>query len=148
MLPLQKTFPQKWVKVLAWTFAQLCSGDFLVPYFAMLYWVLDQEKCVHGIWLVPTCEITNGMLKWLFHVPRPSWVDKRLNLDTGSHEFSFPSSHAQMIFALATFFVGTSHGQLREVCGVECVCVQYVHVYDFCAGHFFRGHESWERCVV
>lgn len=97
-----------------WFLGQFCSADFMVPYFATLFWVLDKFKCIYGIWLIPVSEIVNGMLKWYFRVPRPGWIDKNVEMRAWSHEYSFPSSHAQMIWALATFFSGTSVGTLRN----------------------------------
>jgi len=96
-----------------WFLGQFCSADFLVPYFAVLYWTLDKYKCIYGIWLVPISEMINGILKWFFRVPRPGWVDPKVEMKAWSHEYSFPSSHSQMIWALATFFSGTSVSFLR-----------------------------------
>jgi membrane-associated phospholipid phosphatase len=79
-----------------------------------MYWCLDKYKCVYGIWLVLISEILNGFLKWYFRVPRPGWVDYNIELHAWSEEYSFSSSHAQMIWALATFFSGTSLGSLRK----------------------------------
>ena len=46
-----------------WTCA--CTRtELMVPYFALLYWILDKYKCVYGIWLVPVSEVLNGCLKW------------------------------------------------------------------------------------
>ena len=76
--------------------------------FATLYWCLDQHKCIAGIWLVPLAEISNGVVKWAFRRPRPSWVDPRIRLLSWSNEFSFPSSHSQLAFMLAHWFVTAS----------------------------------------
>eukprot|EP00301_Raphidiophrys_heterophryoidea_P026631 c9240_g1_i1.p1 GENE.c9240_g1_i1~~c9240_g1_i1.p1 ORF type:complete len:342 (-),score=70.09 c9240_g1_i1:192-1217(-) len=72
-----------------------------------------QYKCVYGIWLVPISEILNGLLKWHYHVPRPAWVDPSIRLNEWSDEYSFPSSHSQIVWALANFFTFTSVGELR-----------------------------------
>lgn len=112
MYRLQKYNNPVFAKVM-WFLGQFCSADFMVPYFATLYWVLDKFKCIYGIWLIPVSEIVNGMLKWYFRVPRPGWTDPKIEMRAWSHEYSFPSSHAQMIWALATFFSGTSIGNLR-----------------------------------
>lgn len=63
---------------------------------------------------VPISEISNGLIKWYFRVPRPGWVDRSIELRAWSHEYSFPSSHAQIIFSLATFFVLTSQQRMRK----------------------------------
>ena len=84
------------------------QGEGILPVFATLYWCLDQHKCIAGIWLVPLAEISNGVVKWAFRRPRPSWVDPRIRLLSWSNEFSFPSSHSQLAFMLAHWFVTAS----------------------------------------
>jgi len=101
------------VAKLMWFLGQICSGEFMVPYLAFLYWFLDRHKGVYMVWLIPLSELLNGIMKWYFRVPRPGWVDPRIQMLAWSHEYSFPSSHAQMIWALASFASGTSVGYLR-----------------------------------
>ena len=84
------------------------TGECILPLFACLYWCLDQHKCNAGIWLVPLNEIFNGCIKWLVRRGRPYWEDDRVLAHSFSSEFSFPSSHAQLAAALATFFVRAS----------------------------------------
>jgi len=45
-------------------FLGMFADELQVPYFALLYWMLDKYKCVYGIWLVPLSEIFNGCMKW------------------------------------------------------------------------------------
>jgi membrane-associated phospholipid phosphatase len=112
MVPVQRYFNSKSFET-AMTVLGMFADELIVPYFAALYWCLDKYKCVYGIWLVPVSEITNGCLKWYFRVPRPGWVDSSVAISSWTHEYSFPSSHSQIIWALATFFSGTSLGVLR-----------------------------------
>ena len=65
-------------------------------------------------------EISNGLIKWYFRVPRPGWVDRNIEMRAWSHEYSFPSSHAQIIFSLVVFFVSTSRGAVRKRMCVRC----------------------------
>ena len=37
-------------------------------------------QCIYGIWLVPTSEVLNGILKWYFRVPRPGWADPKVEM--------------------------------------------------------------------
>ena len=75
---------------------------------------LDEHKCLAGIWLVPISEIANGMVKWAVRRARPAWEDSRVRQLVWSAEFSFPSSHAQLAFVLADFFVrASSHPHAR-----------------------------------
>lgn len=107
MVPLQKALSGPNAKAVMKGLGMF-ADELIVPYFAILYWTLDKYKCVYGIWLVPISECVNGMLKYYFKVPRPAWVDSRVAMASWSHEYSFPSSHAQIIWALASFFAGTS----------------------------------------
>merc|ERR1711871_1464501 len=50
-------------------------------------------------------EICNGVLKWCFAAPRPTWTNTELICTwLNDHEFSFPSSHSTICSALAVFF--------------------------------------------
>jgi hypothetical protein len=81
MVPLQRIGAKiPGFSELMWALGQFCSSDFLVPYFAFLYWVFSQELCIYGIWLVPISETTNGLMKWYFQVPRPGWVDSSVEM--------------------------------------------------------------------
>jgi len=113
MIPLQKCLDKIRGIPEAMHLLGMFADEFLVPYFALLYWLLDKYKCVYGIWLVPISEIFNGCMKWYYNIPRPGWVDANVRLRSWNHEFSFPSSHSQIIWSLATFFVGTSAGSMR-----------------------------------
>lgn len=112
MVPLQRRLSHPMIAQLMQLLGMF-ADELIVPYFAALYWTLDKYKCVYGIWLVPISEILNGCLKWYFRVPRPPWVDSRVKMMSWAQEYSFPSSHSQIIWALATFFSGTSIGKLR-----------------------------------
>jgi len=112
------------------------DGVALLPLFAILYWCVDQHKCIAGIWLVPLNEIFNGCIKWLVRRARPGWVDSRVRLLAWSHEFSFPSSHSQLAGCIAHFFVAASqHPEATSVTPawpayalVAAVALSRVHV--------------------
>ena len=96
---------------------------------------------------VPLTEIINGLMKWHFRVPRPGWVDRSIDLRAWSHEYvtshvngfawlhahllvvtpaalnrySFPSSHAQIMTAVVTFFLLNSRGRFRRSLYVRSV---------------------------
>ena len=106
MIPLQKL---RVFDVPAIILGYCVDGKGLLPLFSVLYWCIDQHKCIVGIWLVPLSEIANGCVKWLIRRPRPAWVDGRIRLLAFSHEFSFPSSHSQLAGAVAQFFVSASY---------------------------------------
>jgi hypothetical protein len=142
------------------TLGHIGTGEVLVTFFALLYWCLDQDLCVTGIWLVPAAEISNGILKWLFQQPRPGWVDAKIALLSTSHEYSFPSSHAMITGSLASFFMAV-RPRLRAwpaiICTLVCVSRVYdgVHYpHDVVAGGLLGGllgglhAASYERCLA
>lgn len=129
---------------------QCCSGEVLVLYFAVLYWIVDQQACVDAIWLVPLTEIFCGILKWHFKEPRPGWVDNAVIIRANSHEYSFPSSHAAIAVGLATFFTQGhtadmdpyNHSLQYPKCLAFAVCLSRVyegahHIHDVIAGTCF-----------
>ena len=106
IIPLQRALAP--IEVLSQLLGHSVGGEAILPLFASLYWCIDQHKCIAGIWLVPLSEIANGIVKWLTARPRPAWVDGRVRLLAWSSEFSFPSSHSQLAFAVAHFMVVAS----------------------------------------
>ena len=64
MVPLQKALDKIPGMADAMHVLGMFADEFLVPYFALCYWILDKYKCVYGIWLVPVSEIFNGCMKW------------------------------------------------------------------------------------
>lgn len=127
--------------------AQFLSPEGLVAYFASLYWVIDQYKCTYGVWLIPSSILLNGSIKWIFRVPRPGWSDKDLLMKEWSHEYSFPSGHSQIAWALVTFFreankktSNSSNFQLSLFATIVSLSRVYMGVHyprDVIAGAFF-----------
>lgn len=74
-------------------------------------------------------EIINGVGKWCFRVPRPYWVDDGVLAKAQSHEYSFPSSHSQIVWALATFFNNTRKWGAAQL-GAFATCVSLSRVYE------------------
>jgi membrane-associated phospholipid phosphatase len=125
---------------------KFCSGEVLPIYFAIMYWVLDRYKCMYGIWLVPTSEIVNGLLKWHYHTPRPGWVDRTIKLREWSDEYSFPSSHAQIVWSLANFFTFTSISKLRtKLLGTQLATTALVYWYLLVGPYLFAFLVSLSR---
>lgn len=138
-----QTIEDRWgiIELSSWVLGKFCSGEVLPMYFAMMYWVLDRYKCVYGIWLVPMSEVINGLLKWHYHTPRPGWVDRDIKLREWSDEYSFPSSHSQIVWALANFFTFTSISKLRTKLFGPLGSTALAYWY------FLAGPYLWALCV-
>mmetsp|Transcript_19394 Transcript_19394/g.28963 ORF Transcript_19394/g.28963 Transcript_19394/m.28963 type:complete len:335 (+) Transcript_19394:42-1046(+) len=62
------------------------------------YWCGDGQLAIRRIWLLPICEISNGLMKQLFRHPRPGWIRRYpVKYHQWSSEYSFPSSDAQIV---------------------------------------------------
>lgn len=109
---------------------ETCTGDGLVVFFAILNWCVDNRWGTEAIWLIPISEILNGLIKWTFRHPRPTWVDKSVRQfgHSAAHELSFPSSHAMLTFSLAVYF---AH-ELRSP-------LPYVYAAMVCFSRVFEG---------
>lgn len=92
------------------------NGEGMLATFACLYWCWDQHKCISGIWLVPMQEVANGIAKWITRRGRPGWVEPRIRIAAWSSEFSFPSSHTQLVTSVAYYMVfASAHSQAVSV---------------------------------
>jgi len=100
--------------VLSRALAEFLSPNGLVAYFAALYWLNDKYKCAYGVWLIPLSVLLNGHIKWAVRAGRPCWIDARLVLKDWSDEYSFPSGHSQIAWALVTFFAEANKCQLSH----------------------------------
>ena len=106
ILPVQSALAR--LDWLATALGASVTSVLLLPLFSSLYWALDAPLCLNAIWLVPASEVANGLAKWRVRRPRPGWVDPRVRALSWSAEYSFPSSHSQLAFSLAHFFVRAS----------------------------------------
>jgi hypothetical protein len=94
--------------------------------------LVDSQHCYSLIFLTFLLkQVLNGILKWHFHEPRPGWVDKDIKLREWSDEYSFPSSHAQIVWSLANFFTFTSISSLRtRLLGVQLGTAAATYWYE------------------
>ena len=57
---------------------------------------------------MPLSEAFNGIVKWRLRRARPAWTDPKVRLLSWTSEYSFPSSHSQLAWAIAHFMVAAS----------------------------------------
>ena len=101
------------------------NGESILPFFSVLYWCADQHKCVAGIWLVPLSEAFNCVVKWQYRRARPAWMDPDVRLLSWSSEYSFPSSHSQLAWAVAHFMVAASSHPEAVTTSPALLCYGY-----------------------
>lgn len=126
MVPLQRLHAAP-LSLVMHALGEACTGDGLVVLFALLNWCVNNRMGTEGIWLVPVSEITNGLLKWAFRAPRPSWVSDDIVQGGKSNEYSFPSSHAMISFSLAVYFAAATASPLPYVLAAM---VAFSRVYE------------------
>lgn len=64
----------------------------LVPF---IFWCVDSDFGARLLFLVVISDFVNGLLKWIFHLPRPYWVDSRVKPLESEVSYGLPSGHTQ-----------------------------------------------------
>ncbi len=77
------------------TITALGYGEFYLIIAPAFLWCIDAQIGLHmGIYLMISGGI-NDCLKFLFHQPRPYWIDRRVHAFSTDAAFGFPSGHSQ-----------------------------------------------------
>ncbi len=74
--------------------------DFYLILVAFLYWCVDAAWGVQLLGILLLSDFVNGLIKWLFHAPRPYWIDARVRALSAEASYGIPSGHAQTGTAL------------------------------------------------
>ena len=74
---------------------------------AMIYWSFDSRTGMRMAIFLSLISALNGLLKQLFHAPRPYWADPGIKAFHSSNGFGMPSGHAQAstVWLLAAFYM-------------------------------------------
>jgi len=73
----------------------LGTEDFLLLLVPFIFWCVDSGFGARLLFLVVISDFVNGLLKWLFHLPRPYWVDARVKPLESEISYGLPSGHTQ-----------------------------------------------------
>jgi membrane-associated phospholipid phosphatase len=73
----------------------LGQDDFFMIIIPFVYWCLNATWGVRFISVLILSDYTNGLFKWLFHAPRPYWIDARVKALASEPSYGLPSGHAQ-----------------------------------------------------
>lgn len=63
--------------------------------FCVIYWCIDTALGLRIGLILMLSESLNGVIKILFHSPRPYWIDSRVKAYAGESTFGLPSGHSQ-----------------------------------------------------
>jgi membrane-associated phospholipid phosphatase len=73
----------------------LGTEDFLLLLMPFIFWCVDSGFGARLLFLVVISDFTNGLLKWILHLPRPYWVDTRVKALESEVSYGLPSGHTQ-----------------------------------------------------
>jgi membrane-associated phospholipid phosphatase len=74
--------------------------EFFLILVTFLYWCVDTAWGMQALGILLLSDYTNGLTKWVFHAPRPYWIDPRVKTLSTEASYGIPSGHAQTGTAL------------------------------------------------
>jgi len=91
------------MKFLTW----LGNPQAYIVIIALIYWSFNNLLGMRMAIFLPLVSSMNGLLKQLFHAPRPYWVDPLIKAFQASNGFGMPSGHAQAatVWLLAAYYL-------------------------------------------
>jgi membrane-associated phospholipid phosphatase len=88
------------------------SAAFYLPLLVVVYWCADPRLGARAMVLLTLSGVINGLLKVVFHAPRPYWTSG-IKAYESQASFGMPSGHAQNA-VVAWGFIGVwLHGRIR-----------------------------------
>ncbi len=76
------------------------SDAFYLMFFSAIYWCFDRRLGIRLGVAYLFASTTNSILKLIFQLPRPYWIDPLVKEYASESSFGFPSGHAQMSVAV------------------------------------------------
>ncbi len=84
-------------------FTFLGTEEFFLLIMPALYWCVDAALGLRLAVVLITSNAVNGLAKLFFHLPRPYWVDRRVQALSTETSYGLPSGHAQHATAVWGF---------------------------------------------
>jgi membrane-associated phospholipid phosphatase len=84
-------------------FTFLGTEEFFLLTLPLVYWCVDAGVGARGAVVLVASSSLNGLLKLIFHLPRPYWIDRRVQAMASETSYGLPSGHAQDATALWGF---------------------------------------------
>lgn len=84
-----------WLAPVMTAISQLGTAYVYILIFTVVYWCFDTALGLRIGMMLMLSESMNGILKILFHSPRPYWIDSRVKAYAGESTFGLPSGHSQ-----------------------------------------------------
>jgi membrane-associated phospholipid phosphatase len=84
-------------------FTFLGSEEFFLLILPLVYWSVDAAVGARGAVMLVASSSLSGVLKLVFHLPRPYWIDQHVQALSIEPSYGLPSGHAQNATALWGF---------------------------------------------
>ncbi len=108
----------------------LGQEEFFIILIAFLYWCIDTRFAVRLLSLLALSDFTNILFKWMFHTPRPYWIDARVKALSTETSYGLPSGHAQTAITVWGYFVCTiKRGWILIVALIVVVGISISRIY-------------------
>lgn len=88
-------------------FSFLGQTDFFILLVPLIYWCVDARWGARFLYVLILSAYTNELFKWLFHAPRPYWIDARVKAIATESSYGLPSGHAQVSLTVWGFAANT-----------------------------------------
>jgi len=85
-------------------FTLLGREEFLLFLVTLIYWCLDASLGIRLAFLLVSVDGLTGLLKLVFHIPRPYWYDPAVRVLSTEASYGLPSGHASVASAVGLFF--------------------------------------------
>ncbi len=97
-------------------FSFLGQEEFFLFALPVVYWCVDASTGGRLAVLLVLSNSVNVLLKLAFHLPRPYWVDSRVQALATETSYGLPSGHAQNAVSIWFFFAGAfqKHPEQRD----------------------------------
>lgn len=92
----------EWLSIPMQIISFLGTQYFQFVLFAWIYWCINQKTAMRLGMAFIAGNGLNAALKWIFHAPRPYWIDTAVKPLSSESSFGIPSGHAMM----STIFYG------------------------------------------
>ncbi|MGA2819413.1 MAG: phosphatase PAP2 family protein [Anaerolineales bacterium] len=111
-------------------FTLLGGGGFFLFLVTLVYWCLDASLGIRLAFLLVTVDGLTGLLKLVFHMPRPYWYDPAVRVLSTETSYGLPSGHASAASAVGLFFAkGISRWWAWVLAGFLVLAISMSRIY-------------------
>lgn len=104
--------------------------EFYLIVVVLLYWCVKPSWGLQALGILLLSDFLNGLVKWIFHAPRPYWIDARVCALSTETSYGIPSGHAQTSLALWGLLAVMSRSRwARPVAAVILFAVSLSRIY-------------------